>query len=307
MFIKHGMKTKSLLLLSLLSIWLSCTKTLDLQLGKFPSKIVLNSFFQPDSTFKVLVSYPIEITQRGRPVIEDAQVRLYKDDIFIEELQYNNYFYRSMITPQVGSCYRIEVEAKNYPSVTAVDTVPDQPILLTTHFIKDYLYEYNNGLQDKISRLDLTLFDDLSRRNYYEIFLMYMYKTDYSQAYSLRNVGFKKNECSIVNNEALIDYNPRSIVFSNELFTSEEQKINLDVYSNIFDSNAVDIHLIIMFRKVSHSYYAYQKSMTIHNYFQYGDDDLWATPMPVDLYTNVENGLGVFATYNEVRDTISVN
>ena len=302
------MKTKSLLLLPVLLIWLSCTKTLDLQLGKLPSKIVLNSFFQPDSTFKVLVSYPIEITQRGRPVIEDAQVRLYKDDIFIEELQYNNYFYRSIIKPQVGSCYRIEVEAKNYTSVTAVDTVPENPILLHTEFIKNYQTGYgNSGVQYTINRLKCTLYDDLSHRNYYEIYVLYKFWSEFDQAYLYIALGFDKNECEIINHEGVIDYYPRSIVFSNELFTSNEQQIDINVdASNFFDFNP-EGDLIVIFRKVSHAYYAYQKSMTIHDYFQYGDDDLWATPMPVDLYTNVENGLGVFATYNEVRDTISVN
>ena len=300
---------KIILVLSILSFtFFSCTQTVDIDFGKTQDKMVISSFIQPDSTLQVLVSYPIGTLESGSPIIKHAHVRLFENDVFVEELQYNNYCYRSTIYPQVNNTYKIEVEAENYPEVQATDHVPDAPLITNVEFIKNYRLEYDDdGDTYNISRVSCKIIDDHSTQNYYEIAVYYKYLSEYDNTYYITSFNYEKNECEIINQEEVIDYRPNSIVFSNNDFNEISQPVNIDLNtSNIFDFFTQG-EMIIIVRKVSFAYYQYQKSFTIHNYFQNSDDDLWGSPMPVELFSNVENGLGIFAAYNEVRDTIPVN
>jgi len=169
-------------------------------------------------------------------------------------------------------------------------------------------YTYDNGTVFPISKLECTIADDLTQLNYYEIDIYIKYFDNYDQKYHIIGVGPLKNENQIINNENIIDYHPSTIVFSNELFTSTQQKIDIVIRSFILDN--IQYHqnskLIIILRKTSKEYYLYQKSYTLHEFFQ-TSDEIWGSPAPVELYSNVQGGLGIFAGYSQVMDSIAIN
>ncbi len=287
--------------------FVSCSKTVDYNFPEIENKLVINSFFTSDSTFKILVSHTLPILQSGTPIVDNAEVKLYENGVFKENLSYSNYFYHSVSKPVIGKNYKIKVTAPNYQEVSANDTMPDNPQLLQTEFIKDFdVVTENDGQTNNISRLKCLINDNLQIKRYYEIVVYIRYWDDYSQQYYIDNVGYKKNNDEIINNENLIDYYPDSIIFSNELFTSNQQNINVDFFSGIISEVGIqNFQVIVVFRQVSKNYYEYRKSLTLHEYFQNNDDEIWGSPAPVDLFTNIQNGEGVFAAYNEVRDTIN--
>ncbi len=299
-------KTNSIALffIGMSMIIVSCTKTVDYHFPENEKKLVINSFFTSDSTFMILVSHTLPILQSGTPIVDNAEVKLYENGVFKENLSYSNDFYYSVSKPVIGKNYKIEATAPNYPQVSANDTMPDNPQLLQTEFIKDFdIVTENDGQTNNISRLKCLINDNLQIKRYYEIVVYIRYWGDYSQQFYIDRVSYKKNNDEIINNENLIDYHPDSIIFTNELFTSNQQNINVDFFSRI--TGDPNFQVITVFRQVSKTYFDYRKSLTLHEYFQNNDDEIWGSPAPVDLFTNIQNGEGVFAAYNEVRDTIN--
>ena len=65
-----------------------------------------------------------------------------------------------------------------------------------------------------------------------------------------------------------------------------------------------DYKLIVVLRSVSESYYRYKKMLPEHlNAQQY---DFWqGQGDPVEMFTNIEGGYGIFGAYSTVRDTLS--
>ncbi|MBN2777107.1 MAG: DUF4249 family protein, partial [Bacteroidales bacterium] len=59
------------------------------------------------------------------------------------------------------------------------------------------------------------------------------------------------------------------------------------------------------FRSISKEMYDYRKSLIKHVYNQQtGDVQLFGDPVP--MFSNIKNGLGVFAGYSEVFDSLFV-
>lgn len=299
-----------LLIIIILLFGYSCSKKVDIDLPDDNPKLVVGSFFTKDSVFKVLVSHTLPITQNGYPIIDNAQVELYKNNQFIENLYYENNFYKSYSSATENERYQIKIKAKGYKKVSAESKIPvGNPVLLNKNFYLNYaFYTYDDGTVFPISKLECTIADDLTQLNYYEISIYIKYFDSYDQKYRIIGVAFRKNENQIINNENIIDYYPSSIVFSNELFTSNQQKIDMDFRSFVLDN--IQYHqnskLIIILRKISKEYYLYQKSYTLHRFFQ-SSDEIWGSPAPVKLYSNVQGGLGIFAGYSQVIDSIAIN
>ena len=96
----------------------------------------------------------------------------------------------------------------------------------------------------------------------------------------------------------VIDY--YNILLSDELF--DGKNVRLKLYSEYSD---YDTELYIYFRSVSRTYYQYKKKLLRHIENQYSN--IWSgTGNPVTLFSNIENGYGIFAGYCEQVDTIKI-
>ena len=82
------------------------------------------------------------------------------------------------------------------------------------------------------------------------------------------------------------------------------QNENLDFtisLNNVLDKAAKHKNLFreVILRKISHNHYNFLLSIS-QNTYRYGD----VLSLPINAYTNVKNGLGMFCCYAEIRDTI---
>ena len=87
------------------------------------------------------------------------------------------------------------------------------------------------------------------------------------------------------------------LIFTDKLFDGQKKTVTVHYfYSNNIDS--VDIIL----RHVSEDYFEYKKSLARHQEGKY-DDVIWGGAGVFPLYSNIDNGYGVFAGYAETRRT----
>ena len=301
-------KTITFLSLAWLTTLFSCIKTVPFKFPRNEKDLVVNALFSPDSVFKIYVSHTVPLSEPIPPPIENAEVSLYENGVFSETLTYRNSHYYATIKPIAGNRYKIVVRAPGFQPVLAEDTVPEKPRLLQTDFIRNAGTDTDeNGYLFHYSRLKCHIGDSLQKRNYYEIIILIRQWDDAAQTYRLESVVYRKNNDRIINSEQLIDYNPSSLIFSNKAFQNTNQEIDIDFYSYIVDEEDTrDFQIVIILRRISRSHYLYKKYLTLFYNSEF-EDELWSSPRPVNLYSNVQNGTGIFAAFNEVRDTLNIS
>lgn len=273
-----------------LLLYTQCSKEIEIDIPQNSARLVVNSLFSSDTIVKLNLSKSIFILDHGRPIVKNAQIKLYKDGVFLENLSFDSQKYISQTKPQRGSDYKITINVPEFPTLEAVNKVPEMPVLGQTQLERNIYVEDN---MVKFSRLKLQIEDISNGQDYYEVFLLERYNGNL-----LMDVSYHKNQDAVINNEGLIDYRPSSIIFSDELFNSSSYQLSIDFHFFKEESD-----LIIILRSISKEYYLYQKYLTIHLHSQ--DDDFWnGLGEPAQVYSNIRNGYGIFAAYSEVRDTI---
>jgi hypothetical protein len=290
---------KLFFLLSVSFIYISCEKVIPFEGDVNIPKLVINSIFQSDSTFKVHVSSSRSVIDTASfQNIEDAIVTI-KDDngSTIEILNYvENGFYIGQNFPQENQTYNLEVTHPNYPNVTSSDSLPS-PIIINS-IDSTTIVDPING-----DRLQITLdFEDpKSAQNYYLI-----------ETYSV-------NEYLVIKNSDTTDYELDTIkqlmiltdevfqngsspfreqgLFNDLLFNGQNKKLELEIpYDNFseievgYEWSYKTLSVRVYLHNISKSYYYYRTSLEL---YQSASGNPFA--QPVQVYSNIENGFGVFA------------
>lgn len=331
------MKRYTLLCLILLLIFCSCIKELDLSELRPNPRIVLNSFIAPGLPLKVSVTRTWFIQEIGPDKeIRDADVSLFINGKFKEKLirqvpqkPTENAFYLSESIAKTGDVVRFEVSAPGFLPVNSEETIPEA-IKIQSIRTEKYQKQQNGYLSDHI-RFHITFHDNPSSFNYYGIIIKYIieYKTaegnwlltgygnrgtiDYSE-----NIIFSKKDNAL--DEIFGSSNnpyTRWWIFNDELINGKEYTIkaimpfdkdyqynsDTDQYEEVNVRYRTSINLIAL----SPSYYLYKKSVEALEETGIIKDlaDLGLSE-PFTIYTNVNGGTGVVASYQITTDSVTL-
>ncbi len=316
------MRYSLLILFVLLIIFDSCQKKLDIDIPESEKHIVLNGIINPDSTIRVRVTKSKGVLENNPiKILKDADVKLYENDVFLEKLQYSDsgYFYSS-VKPGINTIYKITAEYTGLNSVEATTQIYNIPEIESVDTIMKYtINEYGEGYIDTTYEIhyELTFKDAENTSDYYFISLTQLYPvlifdgTSYVlTGYEMYSDYFDSTDpvLSKENNEFIINgMNGR--VFNDELFNGNSYTLSFSsfyqkmiTYNKGVSDNSYPVYFIINFLKVSEAMYNYIFS---YNLNQYSTDDPFA--QPVQIYSNVKNGLGLFSGYSMTTDTIALN
>ena len=156
-----------LFLLSISLAYISCEKVIPFDGDVNTPKLVINSVFESDSTFKVHVSSSRSVIDTASfNNIDDAIVSI-KDgnENIIETLNHvENGFYKGQTFPQENQTYILEINHPNYANITASDSLPS-PITINSVDTSTMVDPINGN------RLQISMnFDDPENtQNYYLI------------------------------------------------------------------------------------------------------------------------------------------
>ena len=123
-----------LFLLSISLAYISCEKVIPFDGDVNTPKLVINSIFQSDSSFKVHVSSSRSVIDTASfKNIDDAIVTIKdRNENIIETLNHvENGFYKGQTFPQENQNYILEVNHPNYANITASDSLPS-PIIINS-------------------------------------------------------------------------------------------------------------------------------------------------------------------------------
>ncbi|MBN4051468.1 DUF4249 domain-containing protein [bacterium AH-315-M05] len=277
---------KHLLIALTLVIIIGCEIVVDIDMPPYSPQIVANCFFNPDSIWSAHISNSLASLDNGNiKDIESAVVLVFENNIAIDTLQHTSFgTYRSLGNkkPSAGKSYSLTVSADGYEAIYASDIIP-QAVQITSASIQDSAgTDENNNI---IAEVSINFNDPTGQENFYELELYQNYITDNNK------IWFTSLDPSIEQ-----DFNGESALFNDVLFNgkSYQLKINFDSYYAQGSSK-----IIVYLKSVSKPYYLYNKTVILH---QQNQNNPFAEP--VQVYNNIENGLGIFAGFSV--DTIGL-
>ena len=281
---------KLLIPISLLFIILSsCIKEIDLNLPQYKDKIIVNSIFGATKNIEVYLylTFPSDsvllhyefsggmydtLKLNEYPKINNAEISLYEDNIFKEKLNLKDSgYYVSQLKVKAQSVYTIEVNVPGFETVTASDTVP-----ATLPFkIQD------TGTIDQDSNNIFMLTAPNNPSSFYRT---------HSQTVT---------DSSLIHDLFFYDYSQyppinyvQGILMKN-IFDKDSVRM-LIKYNSKYYQNFAGADYQVLFGRISYAYYKYYETLAEQ---PVGDDQIFA--QPVAVYSNIKNGYGIFAAYND--------
>lgn len=303
------MQKKTLFFLLLIFILISCTKKISIDLPKKEPKLVINSFFIPftlpyPESFKVKVSQSSPLLDTSTMnAITDATVIISSDNQ-IDTMKYNDslkYYDLGFTFPEAGKNYQLKVIKSGFKTVISNDVVPSK--------VKMTSYEINpiagtNDCGDIYSEITINFNDPPNEENFYEVEVS---EDTTFQIFSNDNIITSESYYpSLLSFDA---ENPEYLLFNDNYINGEKHQLKVFYYPRQYDESDgryINSQVIFLhFRSVSENYYKYKTSLLQHLYRQQGDI-LYGTGEPVNVFSNIENGYGIFAGYQEDTETILI-
>ncbi len=284
-------------LISITSL-LACTKEIDLEFPTTESQIVVNGIINPDSTIRINITKTLSLaTTSNFPIVKNAIVTIKENGIFLDTLEYKsdgnyvlNYF------PKVGETYQLEVNVPGYEPLYATDIIPEKPKFNACHHRGRYslqIHKLSNSknfywisVQQKDYAEGANFNYDSTKISLTTSFYLHSNCIQCDDFNAIRDGGFNEYFTYIRFDESYLLTYPINIAIEKTNFGGPNLKRA--------DSNQT---AYIYITNASKNYDRYLKSSMI-DFMNNDFNDVGPFTKPVPIFSNIENGTGIFAAYN---------
>lgn len=280
-------------------IQIGCSKVIEIDMGNTKA-LVLNSIFNPDSLFTFRISPTASLLNNYDTLNDYLHISLYEENKLIFDSVSQSSIFKIDLKPICRKNYSVELKSDNFPPIKASDTIPNLVPIDNAYMIFPAGVDAF-GFYKAEAYISFTDPPDVT--NYYELLI--------SSKPGGTNAWYSDYETNdpVLMNEGDQDYHPNSFFFSDDLFKGESYtiKIKHDVGYSQNGKIFKVFPLYATLRSISRTYYKYRKYYTRHAHnqqFQNEFLDLIFKGEPQNMFTNVENGFGIFAGYCETTSQI---
>jgi hypothetical protein len=298
---KNNVQTLIVFLAGLMLIS-SCETVIDMKLPEQPPKIVVNSFFTPDSLIMVHLSKSkFVLSNEQLKEIEDAEISLFENGNYIGKFTHINkgFYHLPGFFPKINTQYTLNAVSSGIKSVEAKETIPNKPIINRVEISSSY-FEGEN-YKDFIVYIE----DNANEENYYMIELFgkrfdYIYDTltyDIIDSIEIVERVYFTSQDLVFEDQGV---SPQSVI-SDKIFNGAIYPVRLSVSAYNFDeySNMGYFEITVHLKQISKAYALYMLSYSKNSY-----SDPFS--QPVQVFSNVKNGFGIFAAYSSTYKTIKL-
>lgn len=291
-----------------ISIMISCESDFDIK-NDFEPKMVLNAELVPDRNIRVLLTENRPTQNKNElTIIKDAMLEIRVNDTLIFPLVYSpnvtdsinhSGYYVADYRPNPMDKVSITAKHTSFPEVTATEYVPSQILLdeftLLSHPLPS---DKSSPAKVKIS------FIDSPGKDYYFMDIWYVY---YEKKYDSLNAVFYYDETYYFGRDEYVEgLSFTETLWGNKMFDDRnfnDQKVSFDVSitNPVKPKSGNKLYMTIEFRKLSESYYLYEKSFTLS---QSGIYDPFKEP--IFVYSNIANGYGIMRSMTYDTKKISI-
>jgi hypothetical protein len=305
--------TKTHWLLVLILSLTACTEKIELPVPQAEPIPVLNSLIQPDSLITVYLSLSTPVlSDSDTETIQEATVKLFINGEYSETLiQISPGVFQTNQTAEIGKEYMLRAEIPAFETLKAITQIPAPTEITDGTFENNAVYA--QSLKDMADKAIISFYDHRETRNYYQVAF-------YRSTFALDSVTgnptdsivdidlhyYLYSEDPVIQNEGDIEFynfpdNIKSLVFSDVLLSEH----NTVTFITELAGDFINTEYRVLLRAITEDYYLFEKSRIRQRanleILNYNPANFFLVNNPVDLYSNVENGLGIFAGYSETH------
>jgi len=274
----------------------ACEKSITLNIDDFSSDETVNCLLTPDSLFYVELSWSVKVDFTGEfSPINDAEVLINREGA-VNQLEFiGEGSYGSTQNPSEAKTYAIEVKTQEGVVLTASTTVPVKPTVEVTALPDKREQEIIDETYNT-SAYSITIDDHPDKKEFYWIAVQNSrnFYNDFQQE-KIIDTDLKTGDD--FNRESTTYYPDMGYTYSfyirldDELWQGSSREFNIRFDGNFSQKDricviAADVHL-------DH----YLKSALLQ-YNQKNLDDAPIFFIPINMYSNIENGKGIFGSYS---------
>ena len=285
-----------IVLIGILSLALvACEEPVSVEIPQHERQIVPRGFFAPDSLWQVEISSSVGFLEKNDPFpLANAIVEIWEDGSLRETLMHDEYgkYLGSTSVPIPGKNYMLKISAPGYNPTTAEATLPE--VAVTPEIEVTGVNEDN---QRTLTNVDITLHDPPGVKNYYAIDAIVedFYVIDEDTTFFAYPFWFETRDIVLLSTEGVesIDLEAvtfDSVEFGDDLFDGETQTIQIRLEN--YNLGSETERLSVRVRVTSEEYFRYQRTLR-----QQYDNEGNPFSQPVRIYSNNDNGFGIFAGY----------
>ncbi len=290
---------KNIIILIIIALTISaCEKIVDIKIDEKEKQIVANGILTPDSLIKIQVSKSLSILEDEKYLqyLNSAEVKLYADGVFVENMAPSkDGIFISSDTTDIAKTYSFDISYDKLQSIHAETKIPDlvEIASIDTAVIQDG----SDGYMQTFIDLTVNFSDPANVQNYYLIGVSY-YEPIYDDQYiniidSIEYFTWISSDDDIFGS----DYNYFSLngiegqVINDEMFNGNDYSLRVKLYPSYYSDKAATYN--VYFLSITKDLYLHISS---YNKAQGVGDNPFT--QPVQVYSNIENGLGIFSAYN---------
>ena len=275
----------------------SCTKEIEFDSQDIAPRIVVNSLFTNDSIWSAHISRSRGILDTTTYTsIDNATVNIFdgNSNLVTELTHEGNGFYTSPngTMPEPNQSYTIEVIANGYTPVSATNSIPTEVPIYEIDTVSS-----TNSDGQTILETTINFQDPPGTSNFYMVEVLV--KGTWIDEWENDTINFREPlpiSCEDLNIETVNSFNAGGfentyefIMLKDENFDGQNYSLTFSVI-NYAELKDLDLFGEIRLVNTSEAYFNYLKSF---NMYQRAINNPFATP--VQVYSNVNDGMGIFA------------
>ena len=298
---------KKITLIFIISIVIvSCQREFDYsqQLGETKANVIC--FLEANKPINLHLSYnkfAFELYQNNDLFsIKNADVYIYEENILIEKLKYKDTlnesgWYSGKFIVQKNKHYQLKIIIPNYNDTIYSETFIPEPVHIDSIFFSSI-----QQTDDEIEIPTKIIFSDPSfQKNYYN--LITEKKDIVNNSYRYSNCYYKSQDPVFEMKQNGQFYYTQNIVnkkgiFSDSLFNGQQYALNITYLPQDIQFKSINYMIL---QTISKEYFMFFK----YSFLQYKNSSNPLTE-PVQIYSNIKNGTGIFAGYSSYSDTITI-
>jgi len=289
----------------------SCEEPVELDMEVFESQVVISSNFSPSQPFHISLSKnkdvftnsPVEFISDAEVQILDGQGALLNTLTFKKDVV-APYYGLTNFRPESNVNYQLSINVPGFSTILAQDKAPN-PVALRSIQVDsvDFI-----GADENLYAINIqtSLADPSKETNYYHLKLYYKAvsgRTDPNGFTGDMQTHLRPISPLVSNEEnpsVIFDIDKSGVLFTDEGFNG--QLISLQFDALLDKTIAGEFPKIVgELRTVSNSYYQYHTSLS-----RQLDNQDRPFAEPITVFSNIENGLGIFAGFSVHRDSVTV-
>jgi len=289
----------------------SCEEPVELDMEVFESQVVVSSNFSPNHPFQISLSKNKDIlTNSPAEFIGNAEVQILDGQgVLLNTLKFNKdivapYYGLANFRPEPNAAYQLSINVPGFPTILARDKAP-KPVALKSLQV-DSIAVSSADENTYAFNIQTSFTDPNKEANYYHLKLYYKPVsgrtnpngfTETTKEHYLPLTTLVSNE---ENPSVVFDIDNSGVLFTDESFNGQWITLQFDALLDKMKAGEFP-KIVGELRTVSPNYYQYHTSLSR----QLANQDR-PFAEPITVFSNIENGLGIFAGFSLHRDSVTI-